>query len=313
MIDFNDIQLWQLNQKLEKYNFKTNVKIECYDLSNKKEAINIIRNNDFLQYHYFSQDYGPVKAASYIYLFYLTYNNIKMYVGFASIAAPTLAKKLRRRYFGKAFLETVYDKSKKENGFIKDKTYVMSRIVLLPSYRGLGLSRYLLEHITKDMSTKSFYFEMLSNMFHNYYFAGYEFNTTFIDTKKYLSKEEYNDYFLAEGTTKDLSGKSQGPKGFKGDTKYLANLVFNFNKNDFFKELILNKYGLELDWNTKYEINKEKLLWSEENEVPLLLLEYYNFDYIKKHKDEILQKEKDYIANIKMEDLDIEEGDDELW
>lgn len=314
MIDFNDINQWKQGQILSKYSFINNLKIECYDINNKEKAINIIRNNDFLQYHYFSQDYGPVKSASYIYMFYLTYNNIKMYIGFASIAAPTLAKKLRRYYFGKQFLETIYAESKQQGDGkkINHKTYVMSRIVLLPSYRGLGLSKYILEEITKDMRSKSFYFEMLSNMFHNYYFAGYEFNTIFIDTKKYLNKEEYNKYFAAEGDTKEKSSKSRGPKGFKGETKFLANLVFDFKKDNFLHDIIQKKYNIDINWNNKEEITKEKLLWCNENEIPLILVEYFNFDYIKENKDVILQAEKNYISNIKIDLKDIEEGED-LW
>lgn len=317
MIDFNDINLWKQGNNLEKYNFKNNIKIEQYDLKNKETALNIIRNNDFLQYHYFSQDYNAVKAASYIYLFYLTYNNIKMYIGFASIAAPTLAKKLRRKYFGKQFLELLYAESKEQNGFVKDKTYVMSRIVLLPSYRGLGLSAYLLEYITKDMRNKSFYFEMLSNMFHNYYFAGYEFNTTFINIKKLLTKEEYALYFESSGTTVEKiskNGKSHGPKGYKGDTKYLANIVFDYKENDFFKKILQDKYNVEIDWNIKNEFTREMILWADENEIPLILLKHLDFNYIKENKENILEAENNYIKSKKdiLKKINIEEGED-LW
>ena len=139
-----------------------------------------------------------------------------------------------------------------------------------------------------------------------------KYDTIFIDTKKYLNKEEYNKYFAAEGDTKEKSSKSRGPKGFKGETKFLANLVFDFKKDNFLHDIIQKKYNIDINWNNKEEITKEKLLWCNENEIPLILVEYFNFDYIKENKDVILQAEKNYISNIKIDLKDIEEGED-LW
>lgn len=309
MIDFNDVHKWEQNQILEKYDFKKNIQVEFFDLNQKQEALNIIRNNDFLQYHYFSQDYKAVKAASYIYLFYLTYNDIKMYIGFASIASPTLAKKLRRKYFGKQFFETIYSESKIQNKSVK--TYVLSRLVLLPSYRGLGLSTFILEKITKDMRNKSFYFEMLSNMFHTFYFGGYEFNTIFIKSKNILSKDEYENYFSGDS---DITKSTKGLRGFKGETKFVANLVFDFKKDEFLKNIIKEKYNIEIDWNLKNEINRENFIWADNNEIPLILLEHSNIENIKQNKDIILKTEQEYLSRHKKElkNIDFTEGDN-LW
>lgn len=293
MLDFNDVHEWTEGQKLQKYNFKDNVKIEMYDQKTKKKALNIIRNNDFLQYHYFSQQYDVVKGASYLYLFYIKYNGVKMYVGFASISQPTLNKTLRKRYFGKNFLPSLFMESSKLSKDLLYKTYVLSRIVLLPSYRGLGIARYLLENIVRDMRNKSYYFEMLSNMFHNYYFAGYEFNTIFIDMKKHLTFEEYQIYF--EG--KKYDEYDNAPKGFKGNSKYIANMVFDFKKDAVMSEMLGRKFGVDFDWTNKQEMTREKILWATENEMPLILLEYFDFDFVKKNRDNIIKSENEYFKN----------------
>jgi len=312
MIDFNDVHKWQENQILEKYSFTKNVQIEFYDLSKKETALNIIRNNDFLQYHYFSQQYNIVKAASFIYLFYINYNGIKMYIGFASVAIPTLTKKIRRKYFGKNFLETVYSESKRLNKPESGKIYVLSRLVLLPSYRGLGLSRHLLEEITRDMRKHSFYFEMWSNMFHNYYFAGYEFNTLYIDCRKYLNEDEYQKFFTSDGGV-----IASGGKCFKGETKYIATVVFDFKKDDFLKNIIKEKYGVDVDWSVKNTITKDDFMWADENEIPMILLEYSNIENVKQNKDLIISNETNYLASMKDKKKkstkidNIIEGDDE--
>ena len=53
MIDFNDVHKWEQNQILEKYDFKKNIQVEFFDLNQKQEALNIIRNNDIVKNHYF--------------------------------------------------------------------------------------------------------------------------------------------------------------------------------------------------------------------------------------------------------------------
>lgn len=293
MKDFNDVTTWKLNQKLEKYEFKNNVFMEKYDLKNKQIAMNIIKNNDFLQYHYFSQQYGVVQSSSFIYLFYIKFNNIKMYIGFASFNSPTLNKKLRNIYFGKHFLKTMFFENKSENNLENNyKSFVLSRLVLLPSYRGLGLSTFLLESMTTNMRQHASYIEMFSNMFHNYYFAGYEFDTTFIKLKQMLTIDEYSQFFAGFKNPEKV-------RGFKGKSKYIANMVFDFKHDEIFKNIMFKKYGFMIDYDTEFELNKIKILWAVENQIPIILLKYFDFNEIKINKKQIQKNEHIYLTQFK--------------
>jgi len=277
------INQWKVNDVIEKFDFKKETSIEFYSAKNKTEknkAINIIKNNDMLQYHYFAQEYNVVKAASYIALLSIKHNGIKLYIGFISVSSPTRDKMLRSAYFGTKLLQHSYDDPEDL------KSYVMARVVLLPSYRGLGLASYFIDEVVKFMkNTPNFmYMEMVSNMLHNYNFSGKEYNQTFIDMKYILSDEQYNRYFASmlfdeNGNKKDnFKDKQNECKGYKGFSKLIGNLVFVFNENkyDFLIDLYKRLYDIEIDFNINNELTADDIMLAKELKFPLIILKHSN-------------------------------------
>jgi len=296
-----NINNFKEGDEIEKYDFKKNVFFECYSSAingEKEKAINIIKNQDFLQYHYFAQDYAAVKSASYIIFMCIKYNDIKTYVGFLSIASPTLNKILRNRYFGKTFLKKYYSHDKRS-------FYNITRVVLLPSYRGLSLGKYFVDYtLTTVMEEKNINFlEMSSNMLHTYDFSGNIFNKFFIDSKNILNKTQYE--YLFKGQKGTMEEKKKRIKGYKGESKLIANYVFHFNPklSDFFVSFYKKEYGVNIDFNINNEISAEYIIKGYDENVPYILLKHSNksYDELKIIVDEMEKNEKLLKEEIKNE------------
>jgi len=268
----NDRTQWKPGYKIDRINFTDLVDVEVYSPKNKVEkqrAINIIINNDFLQYHYFAQQSDIVRSASFIFLLYIRIRGIKTYIGFSSVNSGTISKLLRRRYFGNHFYRSLFLK--------KLKAFTLTRIVLLPSYRGLGLGSYFIDNIVNHMKDKCQFFEIYSNMLHTFNFAGNELDSTFVSMRNELTPDEYKTYFGGLGKNTDFGGM----KGFKGSSKFIANMAFWYNKNDEMIQLILERTGLMIDYDVEYELTSEKIMYGLEHIIPLIILKHFDFDYIK--------------------------------
>ena len=267
---------------MEKIDFKEMLEIEVVDASDKDKkakAFNIIRNNDFLQYHYFAQGYDVVKTASYLFVISIKYKNVKTRIGFISLNSPSLDKTLRTRYYGMHMLRMMYEKK------MNLKAYVISRIVLLPSFRGLGITSFLVDSVIDFLKSQDdfFYVELVSNMFHTFYFGGTKLDRTFIDLKKSLSENDYNEYFAS------LNGKMA--RGYR-ETELIGNMSFfhNDKHNQIFTEWYKNKYNIDVDFNLENKIDSDDIVQAKELSVPLIFL---------KHTNMSLQEIKDVIKDIK--------------
>lgn len=277
-----DTSQYKVNDIIDKVDFKELVEIEYYHATNPKEkqkALNIIKNNDFLQYHYFAQDYRVVKGASVLALMSIKYNNIKMYIGFASLNSLALNKTLRGRYYGSRLIEYSYFRPEKLN------SYVISRVVLLPSYRGLGLAKFFVNNIAKYIKKQPdfFYLEIISNMFHNYYFAGDEFNSFFVDIKNTLSKENYDKYFASYMYDEDGNIRGGGDRlkfvvGVKGITKLIGNVAFIYNEkyNYILEEWYKGLYDIDIDFSINKTLTEEEILKCNECNFPLFIAMHSN-------------------------------------
>jgi len=245
-----------------------NINIEYYYGETKKRGVEIVKNNDMLQYHYFAQDYGQVERASMICMVTITTNGLKEYIGFVSLNSPTLDKIFRNQFFGKTFFRNMY---KLYKGM---KFLTMSRIVTLPSFRSLGITKKLQDKISDDLFSNSIpnftdviYIEVSSVLLHNFNFSGTKFNQTFINLKDTLTKEDYDILF---------KGNNQvNTRGYKKGATKVANTVFRYNEKYYF---VLKEY-IEKTFKVSVTEEDKNVLLREVNNIdfrgikePLILL-----------------------------------------
>jgi hypothetical protein len=302
-----DINSLNVGDKIDKINFKNKIEIEYFKSSNveeKKKALNIIKNNDMLQYHYFAQEYTVVKNASYIALMSIKYNNMRMYIGFISASSPSKNKKLRSNYYGAHMLPYSYSLKR---GL---KSYVMARVVLLPSYRGLGLGGYFIDNMVQYMKKTPdfFYMEIVSAMFHNYYFGGSVFDKTFIDLKNIMTEKEYDDYFVGVQSIANVepSEKSRSNvPGFKGFSKRIGNVAFVFNKshNEILQDWYKKLYNIDVDFEMNNTLLSEDVILAAELKFPIVFLKHTNL------KPQILQGNIECLKTYLIK----EDVEHELW
>jgi hypothetical protein len=136
---------------MQKIDFKNQMNLEFYHNFDetefpqkngpKSEGYNIIKNNDFLQFHYFAQEYSVVKSASILVLISITQNNIKHYIGFVALGTFTLDKQIRNQLLGARFFPHIYHIKNTVERFKNLKAFNIQRIVFLPSFRGLGINK----------------------------------------------------------------------------------------------------------------------------------------------------------------------------
>ena len=266
---------------IPKFSFKDKVKIEIYRGKNKEIGYNIIKNMDMMMYHYFGQEYHVVKGATILVLVYIEYNNLKHYIGFISMDAPTLNKKIRNLLLGKQFFKNVYHFSRLNN-LETPEIYTFNRIVLLPNFRGLGLSKHIQSEVIKQLKD-IFLLEITSSMLHSFDFITEEFNKSSLSLDK--------RFFI--GDTK-IKKDPKNFKGYKGESKFMGGLVFYINFKEEYKKLLQQYYkkvynfNINLDDITKLnntlDLSKYKyddLLYLYEKGIPLVFLNFKNIEELK--------------------------------
>jgi len=269
-------------------NFKELVNIEIYsDRDIKKdgsrlEGFNIIKNNDMMQYHYFGQEYDIVQASPYLAVFNIVRNGIKHYIGFIALRTPSLNKTLRNMYFCPNFLSNLYKKDKYE-------LYVIARMVILPSFRGMGLAKFLIDKLSDTIKDYIDYIEISSILLNTVDFIPNSFNKTFLKLEKNKRRKLFD-------ILKKQSGKAKGFKEGAGD---LANYAFKILNKEKLKKLYieilyeiynienvnLNLDNIEEFFNETLYDNKfteEELLYFRHNQLPLILLHNNDIEDIKK-------------------------------
>jgi len=198
-------QINYTEDNFKEINFKELVNIEIYTDRNvekngtKKEGFNIIKNNDMMQYHYFGQEYNAIKSSTYLVVFNIINNDIKHYIGFISLTTPTLNKTLRNMYFCSNLLPNLYKKD-------KFQLYVISRMVILPSFRGMGLSKFLIDKMSERIKNYIDYIEISSIILNTIDFMPDSFNKTFLK----LDKHKRDEFFLY--LLKEQGGRAKGAK-----------------------------------------------------------------------------------------------------
>jgi len=136
---------------IERIDLKEKIKLEYYYGDNKKIGETIIEKNDMLQYHYFSQEYNIIKSSQMLCLITLEHHGIKTYIGFIALGPPTLNKKFRNMFFGKNYLKKLYEIKKTHKEYNDIKILNISRIVFIPSFRGIGVAKYVQDKITEEL------------------------------------------------------------------------------------------------------------------------------------------------------------------
>lgn len=269
---------------IEYIDIKEKIKLEYYYGDNKHIGEKIIKNNDMLQYHYFSQEYNVVKTSQILCIITLEHHNIKTYIGFIALNPPTLNKTYRNMYYGKNFLKKIYEIRKENKKYSEVKILNISRLVFIPSFRGLGVAKYVQDTMMDDMFNNRIeafedvvYLEISSLMLHTFDFSGDRFNKTFLNLKKIYDKEKYFDFFKPL----DLKDKS-GVKGFKEDTSYIANTAFRFNENyrELFEIYLKDYFDIEItdeQWEKLFDVVEDVFLDDEKfadyrkRDIPLML------------------------------------------
>ena len=239
-------------ETIPNFDFKKAIKIEMFGglnrpIEEKQKAAKIIEKSDLLQYHYFSQEYNVVRGASQIFLIYLMSKSIKHLIGFVSIAQPTITKKVRNIMYGKNFLDHIFHIKNTNPKFQDIKFFNLSRMVILPSFRGIGISKFLQDEILQMMKENNpghFSLEFTSNMFHTIDFASNKFNKT---TMK-IDPKRFPEVFA--GSAGSAEEKSKNIKGYKGETKYIGVVINYFFDTDLtlelFQEYFMMFYGINL-------------------------------------------------------------------
>jgi len=280
----NELAKYNENRtQFDKFDFKSEVKLELYYGDDKMEGFNIIKNSDMMAFHYFGQEYNVVKTSSILALVYIFHNGIKNYIGFFGIAQPTLAKVIRRQILGPDFLLNIFKYKRSDKKLENMKILNLSRIVMLPSYRGIGVTKHLQIELLEKVGLIDddiLYVEISSAMLHSFDFLDAKWNKTMIGAD--LS-------FFASN-----NGGGTSAKGFKGDSKIVATTATYLFLNDHNKALLQRYYKAFYDieftfdeiakFNTSIDTHKytlEEMNYIKENQLPLMFLSVMNLEKLK--------------------------------
>ena len=248
-------------ENIPNFDFKKAIKIEMFGghnrpIEEKQKAAKIIEKSDLLQYHYFSQEYNVVRGASQIFLIYLMSKGIKHLIGFVSLSQPTITKKVRNIMWGKNFLDHIFHIKNTNKKFQDIKFFNLSRMVILPSFRGIGISKFLQDEILammKENNPGHFSLEFTSNMFHTIDFASNKFNKT---TMK-IDKERFPEVFAGSAGTSEE--KSKRLKGYKGETKHIGIVINYFFDTDLTLDLFQEYFRMFYDINLSKDQIRETM------------------------------------------------------
>lgn len=266
------------NGHIPKLNFLDYANVNMYGRKSlpKQEGFNIIKNNDMLQYHYFSQEYGIIKTSHLVSILDIDINNIKYNIGFASINCSILNKTLRRRYFGNNVYLLLMSYMRQNYG-TKTNFCTINRTVMMPNFRGLGLAKQFQEETVRQLEETQddiAVLELFSSMLHNFNFM----SPMFKNLGTIITPENFDAYF---GISKErrIKSKTKYIKSFKTDSiTALAGYVFYIFKSHYkyFEEFYSEYYGVDLDFESNREITEDVMLEFMETNTPLVIWEKSN-------------------------------------
>jgi len=289
------------NGYIPKVDFKKYANIKLYGKKGlpKQDGFNIIKNNDMLQYHYFSQEYNIIKSSHITSILEIDINNIKYNIGFASINCSILNKTLRRRYFGNNVYLLIMSYFK-QNFSRKTNFCTINRTVMMPNFRGLGLAKYFQEETVKKLEETQddiCVLELYSSMLHNFNFMSPIFTNMGNIIK---TKEGFNKFFGIEDPYSIKGKRSKFVKSFKTtQITSLAGYVFYIFKSHYkyFEIFYKEYYGVDLDFNIKREITEEIALEFMDLNIPLIIWERTNMSLEDIKKINIEKCIKDFDKN----------------
>lgn len=164
-------------------------KVDLYYEDDKIKGYNMVKNNDMLQYHYFSQEYKNIKVASFIAIFKIKHNSIWYEVGFASLQTSDLNKIFRNLMFGSNLYKNINVLKRERNEYINTFMFLtITRVVLLPNFRGMGLIKWFLDETANQIFKIEKYdvkmIETYSNLLSTYNFHSNSFLNDIVELYK---------------------------------------------------------------------------------------------------------------------------------
>ncbi len=274
--NFNNIN----NGYVPKLNFLDYTSVNIYGRKSlpKQEGFNIIKNNDMLQYHYFSQEYNIIKSSHLVSILDININNINYNIGFTSINCSILNKTLRRRYFGNNVYLLLMSYMKQNYG-TKANFCTINRTVMMPNFRGLGLAKYFQEETVKQLEESQndiVVLELFSSMLHNFNFM----SSIFTNMGNFITPKNFDKFFgiikLSNNTT---NAKHKYNKSFKSTTiKLLAGYVFYIFKDHYkyFEGFYKEYYNISINFNIYRPMTEEVMLEFMDLNIPIILWERSN-------------------------------------
>ena len=270
--------------EFKKYiDFTESMKVTLYYGNTKQKAVNIIKNSDMLQYHYFSQDYKMVKSASIISILSITHNNIEYNIGFMCFSYSDVNKSFRNIYFDKNFLLNYIRFSKERD--INTNFLTITRFVIMPYFRNLNLSKsFQKKTIDKILDTQEYKditaIEIYSNLLYNFNFLCEEFEDILINQAR-LNKTEFIETVVTY-IQEDIYGCKEASATKFGDKLLsLGGFAINHNHDELLKSYYLDKYNINIDFNKKRVLSNDIIInqikkYKDkkcENFMPLIVLE----------------------------------------
>ena len=186
---------------LNRKNIRNEIKLETelfttLDKKAKRKAFEKIENLDILSLHYFSQEYEAVKSSYMIIMLYINYGKRRYLAGFMSLHVSSMNKILRNVFFGSEFFgkfrNFVLNKYK-----IPLKFLTISRFVMFPQFRGIGLAKEFVDLLTNKLENFEdvFMIEIYSSMLYNFDFMPKNWiKYSNIVRNRFSSFEEYTNF-----------------------------------------------------------------------------------------------------------------------
>jgi len=141
------------------------------DKKSKRKAYAEMERLDILQYHYFSQEYAALKACYIMFHMYVKYKSDRYLCGVMSLHVSSMNKTFRNIFFGSEFFGK-FRKFMLDNYDVPAKFVTISRFVLFPQFRGIGLARKFVQLAVDEISKIDdvFMIEIYSSMLYNFDF-----------------------------------------------------------------------------------------------------------------------------------------------
>jgi len=150
------------------------LEVEMYTTANKKDKRAVfatLEKLDVLQYHYFAQEYDALKACYITSLCYVKYRKHRYLAGVIAWHVSSMNKILRNVFFGSEMFGH-FRKYMIDTYNVKAKFITISRFVLFPQFRGIGMASKFVDMAVRQIEPQKdiLMMEIYSSMLYNYDF-----------------------------------------------------------------------------------------------------------------------------------------------